>query len=181
MIDEEILEKVDGDVEMAKFISTFWSAYTSAEPFVDKLEDVLREELRKSNPGPQALFAMLAMFSGRMLTIFRKVLQMNDKGIKEAYYSVFKICYDTYAQAQDDKLKEIELSWDDVGKEIEKVERDIQATELAESLTRKNILSNPKDYNTEPYINHLEHLAKKLETLKEYRRLLEKNFPVEFN
>lgn len=181
MIDEEILEKVDGDVELAAFISTFWSAYTSAEPFVDKLEDVLREELRKSNPGPQALFAILAMFSGRMLTIFRKVLQMNDKDIKEAYNSVFKICYDTYAQSQDKKLKEIDLTWDDVGEEIKKLERDIQATEMAESLTRENMLNSPKNCNKEPYIDHLDHLAKKLETLKEYKRLLEKNFPVEFN
>ena len=29
MIDEEILEKVDGDIKMANFISTLWSAYTS--------------------------------------------------------------------------------------------------------------------------------------------------------
>ena len=49
MINEEILEKLDGDVEMEAIISTFWSAYTSAEPYVDKLEEALREEFKKSN------------------------------------------------------------------------------------------------------------------------------------
>ena len=95
--------------------------------------------------------------------------------------SVFKICYDTYAQAQDDKLKEIELSWDDVGEEIKKVEKDIQATELAERLTRESMLNSPKNCNKEPYITHLDNLAKKLETLEEYKALLERNFPLEFN
>ena len=181
MINEEILEKLDGDVEMAAIISTFWSAYTSAEPYVDKLEEALREEFKKSNPGPQALFAILAMFSGRMLTLFRKVLQMNDKDIKEAYNFVFKTCYDTYAHSQDEKLKKINLSWDNVGEKIKELERDIHATELADSIIRKNMVEDPENYNTEHYINHLDHLARELETLKEYKRLLEKNFPVEFN
>jgi hypothetical protein len=181
MIDEKILEKVNGDEELASFISTFWSAYTDAEPFVDKLEDALREEFRKSNPGPQALFAILAMFSGRMLTLFRKVLQMNDKDIKEAYNLVFQTCYDTYAHSQDEKLQKINLSWDEVKSKIEELEREIRATEHASNIIKENMKTDPENYNTKHYKEHLGILTKQIETLKEYKRLLKKNFPTEFN
>lgn len=65
---------------------------------------------------------------------------MNDKDIKEAYNFVFKTCYDTYAHSQEEKLKIIDLSWDDVGDKIKELERDIHATELADSIIRKNYL-----------------------------------------
>ncbi len=114
MNEEDIKKMVGGDEDLAEVVSLFYNTYKDGQPIIDKLEDLLRAEMAKANLGAHNLFAILSMFSGRIIALFRGALKMQDEDVVKAFEDTFQICYKTYCKQQDELLKKVGMTLEGV-------------------------------------------------------------------
>ena len=181
MNEEDIKKMVGGDEDIAEVLSLFYNTYKDGQPIIDKLEDMLRAEMVKANLGAHNLFAILSMFSGRIIALFRGALKMKDEDVIKAFEDTFQICYKTYCMQQDELLKKVGMTMDGVDERVREIDDKIKQFEASHKSLR-GMMDKYPEMNKEPgYHENLENLEKKIEILKQERSILQKHFPTEIN
>lgn len=99
----DIIEMAEGDLELEDFLFTVLDSTKGTLPYVERLEDCLREELKKKMTTPDTVFSVLAIFSARMISVLKGSGKMDSEACRAAYKTYFDIAFDTYNKIEDEK------------------------------------------------------------------------------